>query len=134
MSGHVLLVEDEPDILLIARAALARAGYAVVSASNGVEALAAVAQSRPGLIVMDGMMPELDGFEACARLKSDALTRDIPVIFLTARADSTAQERCLSVGAIGCIPKPFNPLQLGDQVRALLASHAATRPAAEGLA
>ena len=76
MSGHVLLVEDEPDILLIARAALARAGYAVVSASNGVEALAAVAESRPGLIVMDGMMPELDGFEACARLKSDGRMRN----------------------------------------------------------
>ena len=95
MSGHVLLVEDEPDILLIARAALKRAGYAVLSASNGVEALAAVAASRPELIVMDGMMPELDGFEACARLKSDALTRDIPIIFLTARTDSAAQERCL---------------------------------------
>jgi len=87
MSGHLLLIEDEPD-----------------------------------------------GFEACARLKSDAVTRDIPVIFLTARADTAAQERCLSLGAVGCIPKPFNPLQLGDQVRALLATHAAARETVEGLA
>ena len=120
MKGYVLLVEDEPDIRLIARAALARAGFEVVPASNGVEALAAVAGSRPDLIVMDCMMPELDGLEACAQLKSDEATRDIPVIFLTARADAAVQARCMALGALGCIAKPFNPLQLGDQIKALL--------------
>jgi CheY-like chemotaxis protein len=125
MSGHLLLVEDEPDIQLIARASLKRAGFLVVPASNGLEALAAVAVSRPDLIVMDCMMPELDGFETCARLKSDPSTRDIPVIFLTARADASAQTRCMALGALGCIAKPFNPLQLGDQIGALLASRPA---------
>ena len=70
---------------------------------------------------MDCMMPELDGLDACARLKSDEATRDIPVIFLTAKTDAAAQGRCMAVGALGCIAKPFNPLQLGDQIRALLA-------------
>ena len=125
MSGHLLLVEDEPDIQLIARASLKRAGFQVVPASNGLEALAAVAVSRPDLIVMDCMMPELDGFETCARLKGDVSTRDIPVIFLTARADAAAQTRCMALGALGCIAKPFNPLQLGDQIGALLASRPA---------
>jgi CheY-like chemotaxis protein len=120
MKGHVLLVEDEPDIRLIARAALIRAGFDVVPAANGREALAAVAASRPDLIVMDCMMPELDGLDTCARLKSDAETRDIPIIFLTAKADAEVHGRCLALGARGCIAKPFNPLQLGDQIKALL--------------
>ena len=120
MKPHVLLVEDEPDIRLIARAALTRAGFDVVPAANGLEALAAVAASRPDLIVMDCMMPELDGLDACARLKSDEATRDIPVIFLTAKADAAAKGRCMALGALGCIAKPFNPLQLGDQIKALL--------------
>jgi putative two-component system response regulator len=66
------------------------------------------------------MMPELDGLDACAQLKSDAATRDIPVIFLTARADAEVQSRCMALGAVGCIAKPFNPLRLGDQIKALL--------------
>jgi two-component system phosphate regulon response regulator PhoB len=125
MSGHLLLVEDEPDIQLIARAALRRAGFDVRTASNGREALAAVGESRPDAILMDCMMPELDGLAACAQLKSDAATRDIPIVFLTARADAAAHARCLAVGALGCIAKPFNPLCLGDEVRAMLAEHAA---------
>lgn len=120
MKACVLLVEDEPDIRLIARAALVRAGFDVVPASNGLEALAAVAASRPDLIVMDCMMPELDGLDTCARLKSDDATRGIPVIFLTARADAAAHDRCMALGALGCIAKPFNPLRLGDQIQALL--------------
>jgi CheY-like chemotaxis protein len=119
MSARVLLVEDEPDIRLIARASLAHAGFVVTTAANGLEALAAVASERPDLIVMDWMMPELDGPDACERLKADPATRDIPILFLTARSDARAHERCMALGALGCIAKPFNPLALGEDIKTL---------------
>lgn len=119
MTGRVLLVEDEPDIRLIARAALARAGFHVVTAANGVEALALVAAERPDLILLDWMMPELDGPGTCARLKADPASAGIPVIFLTGRRDAADQARCAALGAAGCITKPFDPLRLGDQVLSL---------------
>jgi CheY-like chemotaxis protein len=119
MSIRVLLVEDEPDILLIARAALKRSGLDVVTATNGADALSAVADERPDLILLDWMMPELDGFETCARLKADPDTQEIPVVFLTAKTDESARATCMALGALGCIAKPFDPLALGGQVLAL---------------
>jgi CheY-like chemotaxis protein len=119
MSGRLLLVEDEPDILLIGRASLKRAGFDVVTARDGLQALAAVAEERPSVIVMDCLMPELDGFETCARLQADPATREIPIVFLTARSDTATHQRCLALGAVGCIAKPFDPLRLGEQVKAL---------------
>lgn len=119
MSARVLLVEDEPDIRLIARAALARAGFEVLTAGDGREALAQVASDPPDLIVLDWMLPEIDGPETCARLKADPRSASIPVVFLTARRDEADRARCLGLGAIGAISKPFNPLTLGEQVQAL---------------
>jgi two-component system cell cycle response regulator len=115
----VLLVEDEPDISLIARAALLRAGFDVAVATTGVEALAAAAAERFDLILLDWMMPELDGFETCERLKSNVQTAGIPVIFLTAKRNEGDLARCLEAGALGSISKPFNPLELGNQVKAI---------------
>lgn len=119
MSARILLVEDEPDIRLIACAALMRVGFTVTTAANGLEALSAVAAERPDLIIMDWMMPELDGAETCARLKADPETELIPVLFLTAKSDGAAHAGCMAVGALGCIAKPFNPLALGEQVKGL---------------
>jgi DNA-binding response OmpR family regulator len=116
---RVLLVEDEPDISLIARAALLRAGFDVAVAATGVEALAAAAAERFDLILLDWMLPGIDGFETCARLKARPQTAGIPVIFLTARRDDADRAQCLAAGAIGCITKPFNPLDLGNQVKGL---------------
>ena len=119
MSVRILLVEDEPDIRLIARAALMHAGFEVVTAETGIQALAAAAREHPDLVLLDWMLPELDGFETCARLKADPATADLPVVFLTARTSSADHARCLALGAVGCITKPFNPLELGRQVQAL---------------
>jgi CheY-like chemotaxis protein len=132
MSIRVLLVEDEPDIMLIARAALKRAGLNVITATDGVAALTAVASDRPDLILLDWMMPELDGFETCARLKADPATHDIPVVFLTAKTDESARAKCLELGALGCIPKPFDPLALGGQVVALWQQMSGRQDAQEG--
>ena len=119
MKPRVLLVEDEPDISLIARAALARAGFEVAVAGTGVEALEKAAAERFDLILLDWMLPELDGFEACARLKANPATASIPVIFLTAKRDESDRARCVAVGALGCISKPFKPLELGSAIAAL---------------
>lgn len=127
MRTRVLLVEDEPDIRLIARAALARGGFQVETAADGDAALESVAAARPDAIVLDWMLPTLDGFEVCARLKADAATRAIPIVFLTARSNEADRDRCLSLGAIGCIPKPFNPLTLARDLRALLDATSAGR-------
>ena len=132
MSVRILLVEDEPDIMLIARAALKRAGLDVVTATDGAAALTAVTNDRPDLILLDWMMPELDGFETCARLKANPETHDIPVVFLTAKTDASARAKCMELGALGCIPKPFDPLALGGQVLALWQQVSGQQPVAEG--
>ena len=123
MSDWLLLVEDEPDIQLIARAALGRGGFKVRTAASGVQALAAMATELPQAVVLDWFMPVLDGASTCAALKTDPRTRDVPVIVLTASTDGDVQRQCLALGAIGCITKPFEPLRLGEQVRVLLATH-----------
>jgi CheY-like chemotaxis protein len=82
----LLLAEDEPSIQLVARLSLKRAGFAVTVASNGVEALAKAQEILPDVVLLDWMMPEMDGIEVCRALKADARTHAIPVIFLTARS------------------------------------------------
>ena len=117
---RVLLVDDDPTIQLVAKAALSWAQFEVSVAANGLDALAHVAAAPPDLILLDWMMPELDGPGTCARLKADPATKDIPVIFLTTRSQVEDRARCLALGAAGLIVKPFDAMALGDQVRELL--------------
>ena len=117
----LLLAEDEPDVQLIARLSLKKAGFQVATVNNGAEALEYVATTRPDVILLDWMMPDMDGFETCKRLKGDPATRDIPVIFLTAKVQESEVARALALGAAGCIGKPFDALTLGNQVRAIVA-------------
>lgn len=128
----LLLAEDDPDIQLVARTALKRAGFDVAIAANGAEALAHVAARRPDVVLLDWMMPQVDGLEACTRLKANPATQDIPVIFLTARSQEAEIRRGLQLGAIGYITKPFDALDLGRQVRELLAAAAPAKPPAAG--
>ena len=116
----LLLAEDDPDIQLVARVALKRAGWTVTVANDGQQALEAVGLAHPDVILLDWMMPELDGPEVCRRLKADPATAAIPIIFLTARSQHSEIEKGLALGATGYITKPFDALTLGAQVRALL--------------
>jgi two-component system, OmpR family, alkaline phosphatase synthesis response regulator PhoP len=116
----VLLAEDEPDVQLIARLSLKKAGFTVVTANNGLEAIACVGEVQPDVILLDWMMPEMDGFDTCTRLKADPATRAIPIIFLTAKVQETEVSKALALGAVGCIGKPFDALTLGQQVLAIL--------------
>lgn len=120
MSLKAVLAEDDPDIQLVARLSLKRAGFQVVIANNGAEALAKIIAEKPDVALLDWMMPELDGVEVCRRLKADPETAAIPVIFLTARSQEQELKTGLSMGAIGYITKPFDALTLGDRVRELL--------------
>ncbi len=119
----VVLAEDDADIQLVARLALKRAGFAVKVVGNGQEALDAIKQQAPDVVLLDWMMPELDGPETCRRLKANPETAGIPVIFLTAKSQEAEIQRGLSLGAAGYVTKPFDALALGQQVRDIVAKN-----------
>jgi CheY-like chemotaxis protein len=119
----VLLVEDEEDIRKVAQMSLQfRGGWEVSLATDGEECLALAAREHPDVILLDCMMPRLDGYEACRRLKLDPALRHIPVIFLTARAQEAELRKGLALGAVGYLIKPFNPMSLAAEIRQILES------------
>ena len=123
----VLLVEDDEDIQKVARISLQfRGGWEVSLAANGEEGLAKAASERPDLILLDCMMPKMDGYETCRRLKQDPSLCHIPVIFLTAKAQEVEVKKGLSLGAIGYLIKPFNPLSLVSEIQQILNIQEAT--------
>lgn len=120
----VVLAEDDPDIQLVARLALKRAGFTVKVVGNGREALDAIRDQRPDVVLLDWMMPELDGPETCRQLKSDPVTANIPVVFLTAKSQEAEIQRGLGLGAAGYVTKPFDALALGQLVKDIVAKQA----------
>lgn len=119
MATRVLLAEDDPDIQLVARLALRKAGFEVTAVGDGAAAVTRAGADRPDLILLDWMMPVMDGPEACRRLKADPTTADIPVIFLTAKSQEKEIAGGLALGACGYLTKPFDALTLGAKVREL---------------
>ena len=117
---NVILAEDDLDIQLVARLALKRAGFTVKVVGNGKDALEAVRAQAPDVILLDWMMPELDGPETCRQLKADPATAGIPVVFLTAKSQEAEIQRGLSLGAVGYVTKPFDALTLGQHVKELI--------------
>ena len=119
--GRVLIAEDDPDIQKVIRMSLKMRGVnEIVLAENGEECLARVREAKPDVILLDVMMPKLDGYETCRRLKEDPETRAIPVIFLTAKAQHFEVKKGLEAGALGYLIKPFDPMTLHDQIAELL--------------
>jgi len=117
----VLVIDDEPDIRRIARLGLARVGgMDVIEAGGGAEGLAKARAERPDAILLDVMMPGLDGPTTLARLREDPETAGIPVVFLTAKAIAAEVERLKSGGAAGVLTKPFDPMTLARDLRAVL--------------
>jgi two-component system KDP operon response regulator KdpE len=112
-----MVVDDEPPIVRLVKATLQADGYAVISASRGEEALAALDEHRPDLIILDLMMPGIDGFETLRRIRMET---QIPVIMLTARAADADKLRGLEGGADDYMTKPFNPDELAARVAAVL--------------
>ncbi len=121
MIKRVLLVDDEPDIRMIAAISLERlGGWEVVAVGSGREALTEAQARRPDLILLDVMMPDMDGTATFGELQQLPETRDIPVIFLTAKVQPQEVSRYLSLGACGVIRKPFDPLSLPDRIRSIV--------------
>jgi len=132
MNAYRLLhVEDEPDIREVVEMSLALDPAIVLkSCATGADALVTAAAWEPDIILMDVMMPVMDGAETLTHLRDDARTAKIPVVFMTARAQAREVEHFLSLGAAGVIPKPFDPMTLAAAVRAFLpAPQAALTPA-----
>ena len=119
-AGRVLVVDDVEGNVRLAASVLEPEGYDVSSASNGREALAELARNQPDLILLDVMMPDLDGFETCRQLKSRGATRLIPVVLVTALRDSSDRIRGIDAGADDFVSKPFNPHELRARVRSLV--------------
>ena len=117
----VLVADDDPDILDLVTFRLDRAGYEVVQARDGQEALDAALERTPDLCVLDVMMPRLDGYEVTRRLREESATRTVPIILLTARAQEADVQRGFESGATDYVKKPFSPQELRARVEALLA-------------
>jgi len=120
MSTRVLVVEDDSDIAELVARYLEKAGYTTARVSSGRDALDAVRAKAPDLIVLDVMLPHVDGLEVCRLLRANDHTASIPIIMLTARADESERIVGLEMGADDYLAKPFSPNELVARVRALL--------------
>ena len=120
MSKKTLIVDDEKLILISTRIVLESVGFEIVTAASGEEALVTARATRPGLILLDIMMPGIDGWETLSRLKEDPELKDIPVIIFTAREHSRGRQLAREMGAVDYFQKPFEPDELIDIVEEYL--------------
>jgi len=120
MKPKILVVDDEPDALEVLGFKLREAGFAPIFAGDGLKALAAVRAERPDLVVLDLMLPELDGLEVCKLMRRDPATASIPVLMLTAKAAEMDRVVGLELGADDYVTKPYSPRELVLRIRKLL--------------
>ena len=118
---RVLIIDDEAPIRLLCRVNLEAEGFEVHEAGNGIAGLDLARQVRPDIVLLDVMMPGLDGWAVAEELVEDGGTDGIPIVFLTARAEFRDRAKGLDIGGVDYITKPFNPLELAPLVRDLLA-------------
>ncbi len=117
---RILVADDDPVILRLIQVNLELEGYQVLTANNGDEAIATATSETPDLVILDIMMPRLDGYQTCERLKADDATKDIPVVFLSAKAQQTDIEKGKSYGVEEYLTKPFDPTELLEVVERLV--------------
>jgi DNA-binding response OmpR family regulator len=127
--ARVLVIDDEPDVLLLCRVNLQHAGHEVFEAPDGDRGLALAREVRPDAVVIDLMLPAMDGFELLRTLDIDRPTADVPLLVLTAKARETDRVRCLRGGADAFITKPFVPETLVETIESLVAMNPADRAA-----
>ena len=118
--GRILVVDDEIYIVHILDFSLGMEGYEVVTALDGEEALRKVKECKPDLIVLDIMMPKMDGYETCKIIKNDEETKDIPIILLSAKGRNVDMQTGYDAGADDYITKPFSPRKLVDRINSML--------------
>ena len=117
---RALIIDDDPDLRLIIRVSLQHRGFEVQEAASGSAGLNAARAARPDVILLDVMMPEMDGPTTLRALQAEPATAGIPVVFLTAKAMRAETDRLRALGAAGVLVKPFDPLSLGSQLEAVL--------------
>ena len=118
--GRILIVDDESSIRLVCRLNLDSEGFQTLEAPDGETALALARAEQPDLILLDVMLPGIDGWRVAEELAASPETRDIPILFLSARSDRSDEERGHEVGGLGYITKPFDPEELIDRIRDVL--------------
>jgi two-component system alkaline phosphatase synthesis response regulator PhoP len=116
----VLVIDDEPDVLLLCRVNLGHAGFEVLEAQDGEHGIADAVAERPDVIVLDLMLPRMDGFDVLRTLREDERTRRTPVLVLSAKAQRADRRRCLEMGADIFLTKPFSPEVLGESLSRLM--------------
>jgi DNA-binding response OmpR family regulator len=117
---RVLVIDDEEPIRLLCRVNLEAAGMEVLEAEDGPAGLSVARTERPDVILLDVMMPGMDGWQVLEQLLDDEQTKDVPIVFLTARAELRDQARGFEMGGVDYVTKPFNPLELGPLVERVL--------------
>ena len=117
---RVLVVDDDAPIRLLCRVNLEAEGMEVLEAADGADGLEQARTARPDVVLLDVMLPKLDGWRVAEALLDDPATDEIPIVFLTARAELRDQARGLEIGGIDYITKPFNPVELAELIRELL--------------
>lgn len=122
MTKKVLIVDDEPNIAISVDFLMRREGFEVLVAHDGEEGLALIRSDRPDLVVLDIMMPKLDGFEVCKAVRADPTLAGMRIVMLTAKGRAAEIEKGLSLGADAYIPKPFSTRELVAKVKELLGS------------
>jgi DNA-binding response OmpR family regulator len=120
MASRVLIVDDEPNIVLSLEYLMKREGFEVAVAGDGEEALRAMAERRPDLVILDVMLPRLNGFEVCQRIRAEPAWKDVRVLMLTAKGRETEMKKGLEVGADAYVTKPFSTRDLVAEIHRLL--------------
>jgi len=120
--AKILIVDDNPDLILVLKVRLESFGYEVAVAEDGVKCLEKVASDKPDLILLDILMPEMDGFQALKKLKENDKTKDVPVIMLTAKDKLDDVAKANSLGAADFIVKPFDYRVMVEKIRKMLKS------------
>ncbi len=118
--AHILVVDDDAPVLRALKRVLESAGYQVSTASDGQEALAMIARARPDLLVLDIIMPRMDGLEVCRRVRADPFVAKLPILFLTAKSRPADVAQGLDAGGDDFLSKPFDVVELPARIRALL--------------
>ncbi len=132
MGERILVVDDEPDLLELIRFNLAQAGYEVETATTGSQGLEAVRRTRPNLLVLDLMLPDLSGIDVCRQLRTDPEHRALPILMLTAKGEEVDRVVGFEVGADDYVTKPFSPRELTLRVKAILRRHSDDATTSEG--
>ncbi len=120
MSSRILIIDDEPNIVLSLEFLMKREGFDVAVAGDGEVALRTMAERRPDLVILDVMMPKLNGFEVCQRIRAEPAFRGVRVLMLTAKGRETEMKKGLELGADAYVTKPFSTKELVAEIRRLL--------------